>query len=144
MAVKYKPQYDCAYFGASDVFFDWARDHETVILLNGGGHTNLLKIHSDFVLDDSNPYPFEFMNEEEATCNGMVTSVGMVLPEKIYNAAERIRRREATVVPVHGSTELYRLAATNDVREEIYARDKDTFTFFDVDVITKINSYKLA
>jgi len=73
-----------------DSLWDWATNHKTMILLNGGYADNLRNLISIFD-DPKNPYPWASFNEGEDSLDGALTSVGIVLPEKIYLTAALIR-----------------------------------------------------
>lgn len=76
---------------------DWSKNHKTVILLNGGTAGNLKEIET-FFKESGNPYAHGSFYEEAGAIaegpNQALTSVGIILPEKIYNAAEHIRERK--------------------------------------------------
>lgn len=73
-----------------DQLYEWANHHKTMILLNGGYDSALQDLQGFFDTND-NPYPFTHFNESEEAMGGMLTSVAIVLPEKIYNVAARLR-----------------------------------------------------
>lgn len=70
--------------------WDWAKNHKTMILLNGGYSAALRELIALFDSPE-NDYPWTYFCEEEASLNGALTSVGIVLPEKIYEAAKALR-----------------------------------------------------
>ena len=70
----------------SSVFLGWAEHGVTKILLNGGYQSNLEKINTIFeaaalVLN----LPTAHFREEPDALNGAMTSVGIVVPEEVYN-----------------------------------------------------------
>jgi len=69
---------------------DWAENHKTMILLNGGYSETLRKL-SDFFKDAKNPYPFAEFHEGQDALDGALTCVGIILPEKIYESSAYIR-----------------------------------------------------
>jgi len=73
-----------------DLLWDWAENHKTMILLNGGYAATIQEL-VDFFGKGQNPYPFAPFYEEEASLNGALTTVGIILPEKIYLIAAEIR-----------------------------------------------------
>ena len=75
--------------------YEWARNHKTMILLNGGYAATIQEL-VDFFRTDDNPYPFAPFYEEEASLNGALTTVGIVLPEKIYLTAAAMRNERFT------------------------------------------------
>lgn len=78
---------------ASDFLWEWATNHKTMILLNGG-YAETIQELVDFFMLDGNPYPWSDFREEEASLNGALTTVGIVLPEKIYLTAAAIRNEQ--------------------------------------------------
>ena len=72
----------------------WAKKHKTTILLDGGYQSELISL-LDWLDREENPYPFAFFREEEDALNGTMTSVGIVLPEKMYTAMSDIRTNPA-------------------------------------------------
>ena len=86
MTVKYWLDAD----NQSKIFYDWAKNHKTMILLNGG-YASTLHDLIDFFDQDDNPYPWEFFKESEGALDSALTSVGIVLPEKIYEGAAKLR-----------------------------------------------------
>jgi len=67
------------------VLHNWAEDEKTTIILNGGYASNLLLIESLFE-DEENEYPWDVFHESEDALEGCITSVGIILPERIYSA----------------------------------------------------------
>jgi hypothetical protein len=74
-----------------NMLFDWARNHETTIILNGGYASNLGRI-AGFLNNDENDYPWEFFCESEEALNGCVTSVGIILPSTVYDSNRKISK----------------------------------------------------
>lgn len=73
-----------------NMYNDWAQNHKTMVLLNGGNSADLQNLF-DFLYCEENPYPFVKFHEDEVSLNGALTYVGMILPPKIYDTAARIR-----------------------------------------------------
>ena len=65
-----------------------------MILYNGGYQSKLIDIAD--VLKASKKYPWADFREEEASLNGAVTSVGVILPEGIIALADHMRRENET------------------------------------------------
>ncbi len=81
MFVKYLPfQHQ-----GSDILYNWANNYKTTIVLNGGMQGDLEEAIKVFDTKD-NPYPWAFFKESEYALGGALTNVGIILPEKIYNA----------------------------------------------------------
>lgn len=85
MFVKYA--YDAV---EAETVREWATDHKTMILLNGGYSETLRELKRFFDIDE-NPYPWCAFNEGEDALDGALTSVGIILPEKIYNTTAYLR-----------------------------------------------------
>lgn len=71
--------------------YDWAENHKTMILLNAGYGKNIHALVERFDHFE-NPYPWADFHEEEASLDGAITCVGIVLPEKIYESAAQLRK----------------------------------------------------
>lgn len=76
---------------ASKDLLDWATNHKTMILLNGG-YNSVVTEFSDFLIAADNPYPWAPFFESEDAMGGMQTVVGIVLPQKIYETAAAVRK----------------------------------------------------
>lgn len=71
---------------------NWASDHKTIILLNGGNDKDLRELLTFFNM--SNPYLYGSFCEDQQSLNGAMTCVGIILPENIYESTAAIRRSE--------------------------------------------------
>ena len=80
MFVKYG-----AYKNAYDVLHQWADEHKTSILLNGGDSGDLMELAQEYMQTMSNPYPWALFQESASALNNAVTCVGIILPEKMYS-----------------------------------------------------------
>jgi len=76
-----------------EMLYDWATNWKTFICLNGGNNESVEEIYA-FLHDEQNPYPYAPFHEDEASAAGMMTTVGIVLPERIFSTASLLRRRE--------------------------------------------------
>ena len=73
-----------------DAYDDWAANHKTMVLLNGGNSADLQELF-DFLYCEENPYPFVKFHEDEVSLNGALTYVGMILPPEIYDTSAKMR-----------------------------------------------------
>lgn len=64
-------------------YIDWANNHKTLILLNGGMMSHLLEFKA-FLEAHQHSYAWASFCEEEAAINGAMTNIGIVLPEHMY------------------------------------------------------------
>lgn len=95
MHVKYKPvvsDYECATSSEHRMLYEWGEDHKTVVLLNGGFSSSLLELYM-FMESEQNPYPFAKFHEGQDALDGALTCVGIILDDKIYEGAKKIRTR---------------------------------------------------
>ena len=71
--------------------YNWASDYKTVVVLNAGEMSSLTKVK--FMMDcDENPYAWAEWHESMEAVNGALTSVGIILPEKVYKGAREIKK----------------------------------------------------
>lgn len=75
--------------------YNWANDHKTMILLNGGYSENL-QIICDLFNDEFNSYPWASFHEGVDALNGALTCVGIILPERVYGNVELISKLPQT------------------------------------------------
>ncbi len=68
----------------------WAREHKTIVLLNGGYAEELRSLIKFFSSPD-NPLPWANFNESQEAADGCLTCVGIILPEEFYEAAKELR-----------------------------------------------------
>lgn len=109
----------------------WAKDHKTVICLNGGYSENLHNIIAEHLTDDDNPYPWEVFREGQDALGGALTSVGIILPEKMYEGASLIRNPEF----LH-DLNLTKSLIINDLPVE--------YTEWEINFMQEMNNYGLA
>jgi hypothetical protein len=72
---------------------EWAKNHKTVIVLNGGNAASLQNLFEFFheLKAMGLEFPFVKFHEDEQSLNGALTSVGIVLTEDIYSTALQAR-----------------------------------------------------
>ena len=70
---------------------DWARDYKTVVILNAGEMSALGAV--EFLMSaEDNPYPWASWRESPESLNGTLTNVGVILPERMYKAAQEKKK----------------------------------------------------
>ena len=131
MFVKYR---DTQMISVAETLYDWAVHHKTMILLNGG-YADAIQDLVNFFNHRDNHLPFAPFYEEKASLNGALTTVGIVVPEKIYATAAAIRKDAQLREHIweNGSLEL--------------ADDKVTtlrFSRWEAELIDKLNTFSLA
>lgn len=78
--------------GFAEQVNDWIKNHKTIICLNGGNSKGLADT-LDFLQDKRNPFAVTAFYEDEQTACGLMTSVAIILPARIFETAELMRRR---------------------------------------------------
>ena len=87
--VKYTDP-DDVYNPAQEMMWDWARDHKTFICLNGGTNADLNELR-EFVQQNENPFPWSMFCEDQESLAGIITSIGIILPPRMYDASAALR-----------------------------------------------------
>lgn len=120
----------------------WAKDHKTMVLLNGGNSANLQELF-EFLSNDSNPnpYPFAKFNEDEVSLNGALTYVGAILPARIFDTAAKMRDRNLsyTYHQTDGVLRIFDNTCPSDSQTQIKG-----FTSFEFELCNRLNGYRLA
>jgi hypothetical protein len=119
------------------MLYEWANKHKTMVLLNGGGHRDLLNLVA-FLDVKQNPYPWAMFAEDEESLNLTITSVGVILPEQVYEAAKLIREDK------NGEAERFAEEGVIDLMIDGKYRTGVKFTWWVRSLIERINSCPLA
>lgn len=115
--------------------WDWAQNHKTMVLLNGGYSATIRELR-DFFDDSENPYPWDDFNEGEDALDGALTSVGIVLPEKIYETAKLISDPLiSNMIRIYGTIEI-----TTDPENPV----EYEFSKWEYQLLQKLNTFQLA
>lgn len=117
------------------VIDDWATNHKTVIVLNGGNSASLQDLHF-FFMSKENPFPFAKFHEDEQSLNGALTSVGIILPERIYDSSRVLRDRRTTVTRIEANTNIITPAHSQPLDYE--------FSDWEIELMNKMNQFGLA
>ena len=124
------------------LYADWAANHKTMVLLNGGNSADLQDLF-DFLNCEENPYPFVKFHEDEVSLNGALTYVGMILPPKIYDTAARIRAcREHEYLPEKNELQIKDLKSGFDDRN--LTSNVTDISQFEFALMQRLNQYGLA
>ncbi len=134
---------------AIDLLWDWSLNWKTVISLNGGITPDLMEL-IEFLEYNNCPYPWTFFNEDESL-GELVTSIALVLPERIYETAALIRNNEVEFITTSGSLRVlnweaynasFRLYEFEELQSKVNSHG--IFTEFEIELINKLNTYRLA
>lgn len=124
----------------ADCVLDWAENHKTMVLLNGGNSADLQDLF-DFLDCEENPYPFVKFHEDEVSLNGALTYVGMILPPRIYDTAAILRStRGAFFNEELQAVQIPDVKVGNDVNSYILVQ----MGKFEFDLMQRLNQYGLA
>lgn len=135
-----------------DFLWEWATEHKTMILLNGGYAATIQEL-VDFFNDGTNPYPWADFHEEEASLNGALTTVGIILPEKIYLTAAAIRRNMIYSMNESGQTTVREqvwdygsitVDKENDFGFDVPGPTIMVFSKWEAQMMDKLNQFNLA
>lgn len=75
------------------IYHRWATEWKTMVLLNGGDLFELDEFANFLAAcDNPNKYPFASFRESEASLGGIMTSVAIILPSRIFATAECLRK----------------------------------------------------
>jgi hypothetical protein len=65
---------------------EWLTEHKTLICVNGGNYTSLRAFHTLCTDARNTEYPVAHFSEDYDSLAGMLTTVGIIVPAKIYEA----------------------------------------------------------
>jgi hypothetical protein len=135
-------EFFCNYNGPEDHpdLSDWAVHHKTFIVLSGGGHGELVEIEK-FFDTKKNPFAWASFREDEVSLNSAMTCVGIILPERIYEAAQAVRMKTHDFEPKDNSFVLHMRPPR--VGEPLPWSGRE-FSAWEVELIKLLNSCPLA
>jgi len=113
---------------------DWATNHKTMILLNGGYSIAILNL-LEFFSESQNPYPWSEFRESEEALDGALTCIGIILPEKIYDTAKEIRDNNGL-----GLTEIQNYGTYHQAPGSLPVE----ITKWEFELIKKLNTFGMA
>lgn len=103
-------------------YIEWAENHKTIIILNGGSHGDLVNL-SKFFKQEWNKLVWSFFSEDDDSLNGAMTCVGVLAPEDLWKYAQTLREEG-------------RIYDTENLR--------DGYAIWEAEFINLLNSYSLA
>ena len=120
----------------SDMLYNWSINHKTMISLNAGLTPDLELLIEFFEYGDC-PFPWAFFNEDESL-GELVTSVSIILPEYIYDTAEKIKKKEIT-----WDAQNNYFLVTNGEWMGIHSGDIK-WGEFELDLVHRLGNYRMA
>lgn len=79
--------------GYAEQVADWVKNHKTIICLNGGNSKMLRELYTFLDMGEANPFPYVNLYEDEDTAEGLMTSISIILPARIFETASLMRSR---------------------------------------------------
>ena len=142
MFVKYPNVEWTASGSPNQHLYDWAHNHKTVIILNAG-YTETIRDLLKFFHTGTHTYPFAEFRESKEALDGALTSVGIVLPEKIYAGAAAMRKvkRARRDDPARMDFEYNRVLL---IELEDGTRKDEAYTEFEVELMERLGTFRLA
>lgn len=127
--------------------FDWSLNHKTMISLNGGLTPDLNEM-IEFLEYNNCPYPWAFFNEDESL-GGLVTSISLVIPERIYDTAFLLKTKKVAfegkiLKPLNWGYYNENFIIDENIELEKTCNRYGLFDEFEQLLITRMNSYRLA
>jgi len=122
----------------NEMLYDWAENYKTHIVLNAGNSIDLENVRMFFMSSD-NTYPWAFFNEDESLGN-LLTSVSIILPEKIYETATFIRQKR---IEYNEYSKTY-IPQEWDLEASEHCLKYNNFSFYESELINYINNFRLV
>lgn len=121
------------------MLYDWATNHKTMIVLNGGFLSDMVSAYQ-FFDSDKNPYPYVKFHESDEALGGILTNIAIVLPEKSYKLSELIRNRMVDA-QLNIDPKLPEEVAT-DLRAILQGYGE--YSQYEIELATLMNKFRLA
>jgi len=109
-------------------YTEWAKNHKTIIILDALNHAGLQRAHGalailcgayNAMVKPEEGIPYVKFHEDEQSLGGIMTCVGVILPEHIYAREEPKRVPAIDFIPTYSPRE--RLAAWEEGIEKNHA-----------------------
>ncbi len=142
------------------MLMDWATNHKTVQLMNGGYGKHIRELHSWFEQQTNDglcKFPFADFHEEADALDGAITCVSIVLPERIYLLAKAVSNKWISLdqLTTQGASENDVMLVLSAAETNIRAMHETLSNFdifnavsllnsFEIELINKLPSYKFA
>lgn len=134
-----------------EYLWEWASCHKTMVLLNAGYGDEIRNLVA-FFNNHRNPYPWAEFHEEQASLDGALTTVGIVLPEKIYTTSKIVREWRPGRAQNWDNSPRNRIERAgsltifpeNDLGIETDEEIRWHFNKWEFDLVERLNNYGLA
>ena len=88
-----------------DILYDWATNHETTIILNGGDRHNLACVYE--LISGINKFPFAAFIEDGV--GDSITNISLVLPTDMCDIVDMVRNKDPDLVNVQIDEKVFEL-----------------------------------
>ena len=88
-----------------EMLYDWATNHETAVILNGGDRHNLNRIYE--LISGINKYPFAAF-VEDGVCDS-ISNISLVLPTELCEEVQKYRDDECSLFNLELDTDVIEL-----------------------------------
>jgi hypothetical protein len=134
MFVKYElqPSLNCQW-----MLGEWAKNHKTMVLLNGGNSDGLKYLADHF---NTTELPWARFQEDTQSLNNALTHVGIIVPELVYELGSYLRNCGTNVQDVidQGGYETFKQTTAGQMR--VFFK----ITEVEARLATVLNRYQLA
>lgn len=134
----------------ADMLFSWSEDFKTHISLDGGNSIGMNEILEEFKMyieNDDMEYPWAVFYEDKSL-EGILTSISIILPEKVYKVSNLVKRGVISLNLVNGRLTFLMndgiLEEDSNEVMELIDDDNISFTDFDIWLIENLPKYRLA
>lgn len=138
MFVKYQ-SHQPEFTETKNMLYEWAEDHKTVVLLNAGYSESIREL-IEFFNHPANPYPFCEFYEDGAALDGALTSIGIILPKKIYESAKLLRETKGSWREFETGWGITFVNVCDSISFSPY----QDLNPWEVELATKLNTFSLA
>ena len=132
------------------MLFSWSEDFKTHISLDGGNSIGMNEILEEFKMyieNDDMEYPWAVFYEDKSL-EGILTSISIILPEKVYKVSNLVKRGVISLNLVNGRLTFLMndgiLEEDSNEVMELIDDDNISFTDFDIWLIENLPKYRLA
>lgn len=119
----------------------WATEDKTIIVLDGGYQSNLLRFCE--LADRIPSLPYAAFREEDAALNGAMTAVAIVLPEYMYSPQYMDSSQMWAINSTDSRPPLVGSQVANEYRDALTGKVTHRYNMYEKDLISAVKALKL-
>jgi len=119
----------------------WSSSHKTMVVLNGGNAETLRELHQ-FMDVEENTFAWNCFFEDAQSLDSSMTCVGIILPERIYEASAAVRQRGSKWKK--GRDDILYTLEVPDGKNMSIAYEFGPFTEWEKELIERLGTFGLA